>query len=188
MDNNDELETFEGVTVDISKYDLTNVDTDLANDIRKVDEQTKDIVANTEVTSSGILEDANDDYKKVRESYYNLVESGQNALRDLLSIASSSEHPRAFEVASMLIKTISDTNEKIINLQKQMRDIEKLGIENEITREEKENGGQTVNNNAIFVGSMKDFQKMIESMQGNDYSETGIDKYAPKETDTESDS
>lgn len=109
------------------------------------------------------------DYENTRKTYYDLVEKGQRALDNLLDVAASSEHPRAYEVAAQMIKTITDTNDRIVELQLQMEKIVKQRKENEVETEEAKNA-KTVNNNVIFAGTMKEFQEMYKKMTGKDQS------------------
>ena len=113
------------------------------------------------VDSEGIEKDAETDYEKVRQSYYELVSKGQAALNNLLDIAASSEQPRAFEVAAQMIKTISDTNDRIVELQSQMRKIAEQDYK--LSGESQDKGGVT--NNNIFVGTMDDFQQYIKQLR-----------------------
>ena len=116
--------------------------------------------------SEGIDDDVVVDYQNARKTYYELVEKGKDALDNLLQIAASSEHPRAYEVAAQLIKTISESNDKIVGLQEQMRKIAEQDIKIEGVKEGISGpNGSTVNNNAIFVGNMKDFQMMVKDMR-----------------------
>lgn len=116
--------------------------------------------------------DRNVDYERVRENYYNLVEKGQQALDELLNVAQNSEHPRAYEVVATLIKSLSDTNEKILETHEAVEKIKKQQLENEGLEENGPQPGK-VTNNAIFVGTMSEFQKMIKQASGEDYSEEG---------------
>lgn len=111
--------------------------------------------------SSSPDKDINEDYENTRDTYYELVVKGQDALDNLLQVASESESARAYEVVATMIKTLSETNEKIMDLHKKAREIKKQD------QELNEGGanGKTVNNNAIFVGNMKDFQMMVKDMR-----------------------
>ena len=113
-----------------------------------------------EITTSGITNDTQEDYETARKTYHELVQKGQSALDELLNIASSSEAPRAYEVAAQMIKTISDTNDRIMELQNQMRKLSEQDAKQERTQD-----GTTINNNAVFVGSMNDFQQFIKELR-----------------------
>ena len=84
---------------------------------------------------------------------YNLVERGQDAVDGILELAKETEHPRTYEVAGQLIKTVGETAEKLLTLQKQIRELEK-------TDSPQESPG-TVNNN-LFVGSTAELQKFLK--------------------------
>ena len=92
------------------------------------------------------------DYNYARENYYNLIERNQDAVEEMLEIAKQSEHPRAFEVVGQLIKSGLDANKELMSLHKTKKE---LSIEK---------GGGDVNvNNAVFVGSTAELQKLLKS-------------------------
>ena len=100
--------------------------------------------------------DLEKDYKKVRQNYEEIIEKGVDAIDSILEIARESEHPRAFEVAATMIKNVADANEKLILLQKQMREMNKTaGKETQSTKIDK----------AIFVGSTADLNKMLKGKE-----------------------
>ena len=70
-------------------------------------------------------EEQNSDYKYSREVFYGLVERGQDAIEGILDIARESEHPRVYEVAGQLIKTVGETTEKLIDLQAKVKELDK---------------------------------------------------------------
>ena len=92
------------------------------------------------------------DFKYTRENLYSIIEQGSRALEDMIDVAKASEHPRAYEVVSTLMKTIVDANKDLLDLSKKRK---------EIQREEQKDSPQTVNNN-LFV-STAELQKMIEN-------------------------
>ena len=93
------------------------------------------------------------DYEYSRETYYDLIEKGRESLELMIEVARESEHPRAFEVLSGMIKGISDVNDKLMDLNKKQK---------EITKEDtpSSEGGATTNNN-LFVGSTTELQRML---------------------------
>ena len=99
-----------------------------------------------------VEKDINTDYDYSRESYYSLIEKGQEAIQGILDIAKEGQHPRAYEVAGQLIKNVADATDKLLDLQKKLKDVE---------AEEKVKGPSTVNN-ALFVGSTADLAKMLK--------------------------
>lgn len=99
---------------------------------------------------NGVEEDT--DFRYTRENLYNLLERGQDAVEELLEIAKQSEHPRAFEVVGQLIGKLTETNKELMGLHKTKKE---LSIER---------GGGDVNvNNAVFVGSTAELQKLLKS-------------------------
>lgn len=93
------------------------------------------------------------DYEYSRETYYDLIEKGRESLELMIEVARESEHPRAFEVLSGMIKGISDVNDKLMDLNKKQKEITKEdGLSSE--------GGTTTNNN-LFVGSTTELQRML---------------------------
>ena len=97
-------------------------------------------------------EDIRKDYEYTRGNLYSIIEKGQEAINGILELAQESEMPRAYEVAGQLIKNVSDATDKLMDLQKKLRDV----------NEEKEQKGPTTVNNALFVGSTADLQKMLK--------------------------
>ena len=93
------------------------------------------------------------DYEYSRAQLYNLIDKGQEALNGALEVAQESGHPRAYEVAVNAMKQVADTTDKLIDLQKKMKDLEAP------TKRETNN---TTNN--LFVGSTADLQKMLKQI------------------------
>ena len=93
------------------------------------------------------------DYEYSRAQLYNLIDKGQEALNGALEVAQESGHPRAYEVAVNAMKQVADTTDKLIDLQKKMKDLESP------TKRETNN---TTNN--LFVGSTADLQKMLKQI------------------------
>ena len=94
------------------------------------------------------------DYNYARENYYNLIERNQDAVEEMLEIAKQSEHPRAFEVVGQLIKSGLDANKELMSLHKTKKE---LSIE--------KSSGVNVNN-AVFVGSTAELQKLLKAKRG----------------------
>ena len=97
--------------------------------------------------------DITKDYEYTRGNLYSIIEKGQEAINGILELAQESEMPRAYEVAGQLIKSVSDATDKLMDLQKKLKDVEE---------ETKQKGPSTVNN-ALFVGSTADLAKIIKS-------------------------
>jgi hypothetical protein len=92
-----------------------------------------------------------DDFAHARKNTKDLIKKADVALDNLLLVANQSEHPRAYEVAANLIKTLGDLNKDLLELQKKKKDL--TGVKNE--------GGKTVIDKAVFVGSTSELVKMI---------------------------
>ena len=97
-------------------------------------------------------EDVDNDYKYSRENYYNLIEKGQEAIQGILDIAQEGQHPRAYEVAGQLIGQVAGTVDKLQDLQKKLKDLK------EVTKK-----SDTKIQNALFVGSTAELQKMLQA-------------------------
>ena len=100
-------------------------------------------------------EDVTKDYEYSRAQLYSLVEKGQEAVDGALDVAQQSDSARAYEVAGQLIKHVADTADKLIDLQKKMKDIDEV----------KEKNTTNVTNNSLFVGSTSQLQKMLKDMK-----------------------
>ena len=100
-------------------------------------------------------EDVKQDYETTRAQLHNLVMKGQEAVDGILDVARASDHPRAYEVAGQLIKNVGDVADKLIDLQKKMK---------ELDAEDKKSGPSTVNN-TMFIGSTADLQKMLKKQK-----------------------
>ena len=97
-------------------------------------------------------DDIKKDYEYTRANLYSLIEKGQEAINGIMELAGESASPRAYEVAGQLIKNVADATDKLLDLQKKLKDVE---------AEEKVKGPSTVNN-ALFVGSTADLAKMLK--------------------------
>ena len=97
--------------------------------------------------------DATKDYQYSRGELYRLIEQGQEAVQGALEVAQESGHPRAFEVAVNAMKQVADMSDKLIDLQQKMKNLNK---------DEEKKGPSSVTNNAIFLGSTADLQKMLK--------------------------
>ena len=95
--------------------------------------------------------DIRNDYEYTRGNLYSIIEKGQEAINGILELAQESEMPRAYEVAGQLVKSVSDATDKLMDLQKKLKDVE----------EEVQKGPSTVNN-SLFVGSTADLAKMLK--------------------------
>ena len=139
--------------MDISLDGLFDID----GELEEV-EETKEIEKVSVVSDVENREvDVNADYIQSRENYYELIDKGKIALDGILEVAQESEHPRSYEVAGQILKSVSELNSQLIDLQKSMADLEAT----------KKKGNPTKVTNALFVGSTKDLQKLLKN-GGND--------------------
>ena len=97
-------------------------------------------------------DDIEKDYEYTRGNLYSIIEKGQEAINGILELAQESEMPRAYEVAGQLIKSVADATDKLMDLQKKLKDV----------NEEQESKGPTTVNNALFVGSTAELQKLLK--------------------------
>ena len=97
-------------------------------------------------------DDVTKDYEYTRGNLYSIIEKGQEAINGILELAQESEQARAYEVAGQLIKSVSDATDKLMDLQKKLKDV----------NEEKVAKGPSTVNNALFVGSTADLAKLIK--------------------------
>ena len=96
--------------------------------------------------------DVTKDYDYTRANLYSLIEKGQETLNGIMELAGDSASPRAFEVAGQIIKSVADTTDKLMDLQKKVKEVE----------EEKTKTTNNVTNNALFVGSTSELSKMLK--------------------------
>ena len=115
-------------------------------------------VATETIVSKGLELDLDADYHESRQTYKELIEKGNQAIDHLLAIASETEHPRAFEVVATLIKNTSEANEKLLNMQKAMREMKGM----------KNNDAKVTVDKAIFVGSTSELSKLIKGKNASD--------------------
>ena len=135
-------------------YDSLN-DTFNTDDSVEVDSivKTEDVIKPTDV---------NKDYDYTRGNLYSLIEKGQEAINGIMEVAGETASPRAYEVAGQLIKSVADTTDKLADLHKKIKDIE----------EDNSKIQGNVTNNALFVGSTAELQKMLkDGMLNNNSSE-----------------
>jgi len=96
--------------------------------------------------------DIEKDYEYTRANLYSLIEKGQEAINGIMELAGEGGSPRAYEVAGQLIKSVADTTDKLIDLQKKLKDVQDETVKTT----------NNVTNNAVFVGSTSELQKMLK--------------------------
>ena len=104
-----------------------------------------------------VSEDVTKDYEYTRANLYSLIEKGQESLNGIMELAGESASPRAYEVAGQIIKSVADTTDKLLDLQKKVKEVDEDAIKTT----------NNVTNNAVFVGSTSDLQKMLKEMGKN---------------------
>ena len=125
--------------------DTFNVSGDIVSkEIETIDQKVEKIAKESD--------DLKKDYEYSRGNLYSIIEKGQEALNGILELAQESEMPRAYEVAGQLIKNVSDATEKLIDLQKKLKDIDEGKVK-----------GPTNVTNALFVGSTAELSKLLKS-------------------------
>ena len=135
----------------MSKFDAIND----SLDIEVVDEEESPIAKKESKAVEKDKKDSTRDYEYTRGNLYSLIEKGQEALDSIMEVAQEGQQPRAFQVVSQLIKNVADTTDKLVDLQQKMKNLEA----------EDPKGPSTVNN-ALFVGSTAELQKLLKNQSG----------------------
>ena len=136
--------------------------------VEKRIEKSLDLVENTpsevvevlntnEITQPTVINggEKDTDFQYARENMYDIIEKGRDAMEELLEIAKAEESPRAFEVFGQLLKNMSDSQEKLMELHQKKQKLESDGDRQEVTR------AQNVTN-ALFVGSTAELLKLVK--------------------------
>jgi hypothetical protein len=132
--------------------EVFNVETEIIEsniDLVKKEDQPQNI--------NGVTSDIKKDYEYTRGNLYSIIEKGQEAINGILELAQETEQARAYEVAGQLIKNVADATEKLMDLQKKLKDIEEV----------KQVSGPTNVTNALFVGSTAELSKLLKAQKGN---------------------
>lgn len=126
--------------------------------VETIEESTQITPTEKKEILSAEKDDIKKDYEYTRGNLYSLIEKGQEAINGILELAQESEMPRAYEVAGQLIKNVADATDKLMDLQKKLKDIE----------EEKMAKGPTNVTNALFVGSTAELAKLLKNQDLKD--------------------
>jgi hypothetical protein len=132
------------------KFDDLNDAFNVAGDI--VSREVESVEEKVETIASSVSNDLKKDYEYTRGNLYSIIEKGQEALNGILELAQESEMPRAYEVAGQLIKNVADATDKLIDLQKKLKDIDEQKVK-----------GPTNVTNALFVGSTAELSKLLKN-------------------------
>ena len=130
-----------------NNYDSLDASLNIESSIVEVEKVKKDLTI-APIKSDDIQKD----YEYTRANLYSLIEKGQEAINGIMELAGEGGSPRAYEVAGQLIKSVGDVTDKLIDLQKKLKEVE-------------EDSNRTTNNttnNAIFVGSTSDLSKLLK--------------------------
>jgi len=129
------------------------------NDTFNVSDENVEIISSPEIIEEKIQKadtignEIKKDYEYTRGNLYSLIEKGQEAINGILELAQESEMPRAYEVAGQLIKNVADATDKLMDLQKKLKDIE----------EDRSSKSPTNVTNALFVGSTSELAKLLKN-------------------------
>ena len=133
------------------KFNSLNDTFDVSGDIISAEVESK---IDSIKQSTSDLSDVKKDYEYTRGNLYSLIEKGQEAINGILELAQESEMPRAYDVAGQLIKNVADATDKLMELQKKLKEVEQ-----DTTK------GPTNVTNALFVGSTAELAKLLKSNQ-----------------------
>ena len=128
-------------------YDSIDNALNIKSEIVSVEKETP--IVKVESSNDG---DIRKDYEYTRANLYSLIEKGQEAINGIMELAAESDQPRAYEVAGQLIKSVGDVTDKLIDLQKKLKDVEEDVLKTT----------SNVTNNAVFVGSTSELSKLLK--------------------------
>ena len=134
-------------------FDILNETFDVSSEIVS-SEPIKPVTKEVEA----IKTDTRKDYEYTRGNLYSLIEKGQEAVNGALELAQETEQARAYEVAGQLIKSVADATDKLLDLQKKLKDVE----------EDTKKSSPTNVTNALFVGSTADLAKLLKQNKQQD--------------------
>jgi len=122
-------------------------------DVVPVEEKKTQVITTKYNEPTDMQQDLTDAYQQSRENLQGIIDQGQEAMSEILEIAKQGQHPRAFEVYGTLLKNMVDANKELLNIQKQMRDMDNVKKEINNTNIDK----------AIFVGSTEELNKFLKN-------------------------
>ena len=102
-----------------------------------------------------LKQDLVDAYDQSKTNLQDLIDTGKEGLDEILQIAKAGQHPRAFEVFATLLKNVGELNDKLIDNQKKMREVDG----------KKKDSGDTKIDKAIFVGSTAELNKLLKGKE-----------------------
>jgi uncharacterized protein YicC (UPF0701 family) len=127
-------------------------------DVTPVEEKKQPLIPIKREEDCGLnlKEDLKDAYQQSKDNLQDIIEQGKDAMDEILQIAKAGQHPRAFEVYGTLLKNMVEANDRLLKMQKEMR---------EMDGKKKENGDTKIDK-AIFVGSTTELSKMLKENNG----------------------
>lgn len=120
-----------------------------------VKEEKKSMPLSVKYNDPDLKQDLTDAYQQSKENLQGIIDQGSEAMEEILQIAKAGQHPRAFEVYGTLLKNMVDANKELLNIQKQMRDMDE---------DKKKQSGTTIDK-AIFIGSTAELNKLIKGKE-----------------------
>lgn len=127
-------------------------------DVAPVENKPQPLVVNKPVEENVHVElkqDLKDAYEQSKDNLQEFIEQGKDAMDEILQVAKAGQHPRAFEVYGTLLKNMVDANKELLNIQKQMREMDGKKKDDSSTKIDK----------AIFVGSTAELNKLIKAKE-----------------------
>ena len=118
----------------------------------KEEKKTATEVVSVKYNEPDLKQDLTDAYQQSKENLQGIIDQGQEAMEEILQIAKAGQHPRAFEVYGTLLKNMVDANKELLNIQKQMRDMDE---------DKKKQSGTTIDK-AVFIGSTSELNKLLK--------------------------
>lgn len=128
-------------------------------DVTPIEQEPKPLVPVEKTLTTNELDlktDLVDAYDQTKSNLQDLIDNGKDAMEELRQIASAGQHPRAFEVYATLLKNMVDANKELLNVQKQMRDMD---------GKKKESAGHTIDKAIIFNGSTAELNKLLKGKE-----------------------
>jgi len=134
-------------------FNIENSESEIEVEV-EVDTSTEIEVSESDIKVKN-KDDITKDYEYTRGNLYSLIEKGQEAINGILELAQETEMPRAYEVAGQMIKNVADATDKLIDLQKKIKDLEEVS----------QPKGPTNVTNALFVGSTAELSKLLNQQK-----------------------
>ena len=142
----------------MSSFDPIDEALDIESSIVEVEPESEIVKAPAEDNRH---KEADKDYEYTRANLYSLIEKGQEAVNGALELAQEGDSPRSYEVTGQLIKHVADVADKLLDLQKKVKDLKDEGPQQQTN----------ITNNSVFVGSTSDLQKMLKQGKLNNTSD-----------------